>query len=90
MKLAIKTVSATDVRNNFGKYLRYVMENGEVVILKNGRPVARLISEEAVAGSLTDSLRGVLKQKYTGEDERSARTEKYNGNDCLEELPPKA
>ena len=39
--------------------MQYAVENGEVVILRNGKRVARLISEDAAIGYLTDSLRGV-------------------------------
>ena len=37
------TVNATEFQNNFGKYLQIVQNGGEVVILKNGRAVARLV-----------------------------------------------
>ena len=36
------TVTATDVQNNSGKYLRMVQDGKEVVIMKNGRGAARL------------------------------------------------
>lgn len=78
MQTAMKMVTATDVQNNFGKYLQYAMEQGEVVILRNGKRVARIISEEATVGYLTDSLRGVLKQQYSDEDAKTARTAKYD------------
>lgn len=78
MQTAMKMVTATDVQNNFGKYLQYAMEQGEVVILRNGKRVARIISEEATVGYLTDSLRGVLKQQYSDEDAKAARTAKYD------------
>lgn len=78
MQTAMKMVTATDVQNNFGKYLQYAMEQGEVIILRNGKRVARLISEEATVGYLTDSLRGVLKQQYSDDDVKAARTAKYD------------
>lgn len=78
MQTAMKMVTATDVQNNFGKYLQYAMEQGEVVILRNGKRVARIISEEATVGYLTDSLRGVLKQQYSDDDVKAARTAKYD------------
>lgn len=77
MQTAMKMVTATDVQNNFGKYLQYAMEQGEVVILRNGKRVARIISEEATVGYLTDSLRGVLKQQYSDDDVKAVRTAKY-------------
>lgn len=37
-------ISASDLKNNFGKYLKYVTdENGEIVITKNNTRVARLV-----------------------------------------------
>ena len=77
MQTSMRMVTATDVQNNFGKYLQIAMDHGEVVIMRNGKRVARLISEEATGGYLTDSLRGVLKQQYTNEDVAAARTAKY-------------
>lgn len=78
MQNAMKMVPATEVQNNFGKYLLYAMEKGEVVILRNGKRVARIISEEATAGYLTDSLLGVLKQQYSDDEVKKARTAKYD------------
>lgn len=78
MQNAMKMVPATEVQNNFGKYLQYAMEKGEVVILRNGKRVARIISEKATAGYLTDSLLGVLKQQYSDDEVKKARTAKYD------------
>ena len=40
------TATATEVQNNFGRYLKLVQEGQEVVIMKNGSEVARLISKD--------------------------------------------
>lgn len=37
-----KTITATEFKTNLGKYLDYVMEDHDVVILKNGKKAARL------------------------------------------------
>ena len=77
------TATATEVQNNFGKYLKMVSEGQEVVIMKNGTEVARLISRDSTVSFLTDSLFGVLKND-TGMDEKSIRFErmkKYEGAD---------
>ena len=71
MQNALRIATATEVQNNFGKYLQYAVENGEVVILRNGKRVARLISEDAAIGYLTDSLRGVHKHVPLEDDGRS-------------------
>lgn len=68
-------VNATEFQNNFGKYLQIVQNGGEVVILKNGREVARLISDKSSASFLIDSLTGILKQDY---DEDEIRKENRN------------
>ncbi len=78
MQTAVTMATATEVQNNFGKYLQYAMENGEVVIMRNGKRVARIVSEEATVGYLTDSLRGILKQSYDDTDAKAARTAKYD------------
>ena len=78
MQTAMKMASATEVQNNFGRYLQYAIEQGEVIILRNGKRVARIVSEEATVGFLTDSLRGVLKQQYTDDEVKAARCEKYD------------
>jgi prevent-host-death family protein len=50
---------ATEVKNNFGKYLK-LAAGQEVTITRNGKPVARLISIEKEAGFLVDKLRGII------------------------------
>ena len=77
MQTAMRMASATEVQNNFGRYLQYAIEQGEVVILRNGKRVARIVSEDATVGFLTDSLCGVLKQQYSDEEVKSARCDKY-------------
>ncbi|MBR6629872.1 MAG: type II toxin-antitoxin system prevent-host-death family antitoxin, partial [Bacteroidaceae bacterium] len=37
--------TATEVQNNFGRFLKLVQEGQEIVIMKNGSEVARLISK---------------------------------------------
>lgn len=66
-------VSATDMQNNFGKYLQSVQSGDEVIILKNGKEVARLVSRESTVSFLTDSLTGVLKNNY---DEKKINKER--------------
>ena len=67
------TVTATEMQNNFGKYLQYVQAGNDVVILRNGKEVARLVSHDKTVSFLTDQLVGVLKGAY---DERSMREER--------------
>ena len=71
------TVTATDLQNNFGKYLQAVQMGDEIVILKNGIEVARLISKELSISFLTDSLTGILQNDYHEDSIRSERAAKY-------------
>ncbi len=67
------TVTATELQNNFGKFLKMVQEGHEIVILKNGSEVARLISKKQTVSFLSDSLVGVLSSDI---DEKKARAER--------------
>ena len=67
------TATATEVQNNFGKYLKMVQDGQEIVIIKNGSEVARLISKDQAVSFLSDSLVGVLSSDI---DEKKAREER--------------
>mgnify|MGYP002521101969 CR=1 FL=1 len=69
------TVTATEIQNNFGKYLKAVQDGGEVIILRNGKEIARMISSEKSVSFLTDSLVGTLKNDYDDKKERASRYE---------------
>ena len=73
------TTTATDIQNNFGKYLKAVQEGNEIIILKKGKEVARLISKDTGISFLTDSLTGILKNEKDIRAERIA--EKYENID---------
>ena len=70
-------VTTTDLQNNFGKYLQAVQLGDEIIVLKNGAEVARLISKERSVSFLTDALTGVLKGDYDDKAIRSERAAKY-------------
>ncbi len=72
------TVTATEMQNNFGRYLSMVMDGTEVVVTKNGREVGRFVPKEATVSYLTDSLTGILKGDVDPEHVKDARLrEKY-------------
>lgn len=71
------TVSATEIQNNFGKYLQYVQTGEDVIIIKNGKEVARLISHEKSITFLTDSLVGVIKGNYDYKEIKAEKLKKY-------------
>lgn len=76
------TATATEMQNNFGKYLNLIMDGKEVIVTKNGKEVGRFIPKDAVVSYLTDSLTGVLKGDYDLEKERESRLrEKYEITD---------
>ncbi|MCM1440255.1 MAG: type II toxin-antitoxin system prevent-host-death family antitoxin [Roseburia sp.] len=75
------TVTATELQNNFGKYLQLVQDGNEVVVLRNGKEVARLISHERSVSFLTDSLVGVLKGVYDDKAVKAERMKKYESID---------
>ena len=76
------TATATEMQNNFGRYLNIVMGGQEVIVTKNGREVGRFVPKGTSISFLTDSLTGILKGGDTSEDlrERQLR-EKYEITD---------
>ena len=72
------TATATEMQNNFGRYLNLVMSGQEIIVTKNGRDVGRFIPRDAAVSYLTDSLTGVLKGNYDLDEVKSERLkEKY-------------
>ena len=72
------TATATEMQNNFGRYLNLVMSGQEIIVTKNGREVGRFIPRDAAVSYLTDSLTGVLKGNYELDEVKSERLkEKY-------------
>ena len=70
--MEISTATATEMQNNFGKYLSLVMAGQEVIVTRNGKEVGRFIPKDAAVSYLTDSLTGILKNNG---DLDSAKTE---------------
>lgn len=71
------TVTATELKYNFDNYLQMVQAGEEIIILRNGKEMARLISRDKSVSFLTDSLLGVLKNAYDDKDVRAERAAKY-------------
>jgi len=67
------TVTATELQNHFGRFLKMVQGGQEIVITKNGAEVARLIPKAQTVSFLSDSLVGVLSSEA---DEKKARRER--------------
>lgn len=70
--------TATEMQNNFGRYLNLVMEGNEILVTKNGQEVGRFVPKEAAVSYLTDALTGILKGNYELEEAREeGLKEKY-------------
>lgn len=78
--MSIATATATEMQNNFGKYLSLVMSGQEVIVTKNGREVGRFIPKEASVSYLTDSLTGVLKKDYDLDEAKAESMRKKYGS----------
>lgn len=77
----MQTVNATELQNNFGKYLQMVIDGIEIIILKNNKEVARLVSKDKTITYLSDSLLGVLKNDISEKEARKERISKHEGID---------
>lgn len=76
------TATATEMQNNFGRYLNLVMEGREVIVTKNGKEIGRFVPKEAAVSYLTDSLTGILKADYELDQIKEERLkEKYEITD---------
>lgn len=76
------TATATEMQNNFGKYLSLVMSGQEIIVTKNGREVGRFVPKDAAVSYLTDSLTGILKEDYDlNEVKMESMREKYGAVD---------
>jgi prevent-host-death family protein len=53
--------TATEIKNNFDKYLDDVIAGNEVVVTVNGKEIGRFVPRAAAVSYLSDSLVGVLK-----------------------------
>lgn len=72
------TATATEMQNNFGRYLNLVMNGQEIIVTKNGHEVGRFIPKAAAGSYLTDSLIGVLHDDGSIDNAKAERlAEKY-------------
>ncbi|KIR03979.1 hypothetical protein P261_02794 [Lachnospiraceae bacterium TWA4] len=80
--MVVATASATEMQNNFGKYLNLIISGQEVIVTKNGKEVGRFIPKGATISYLTDSLTGILNGKDDLDEVKSERLmEKYGSID---------
>ncbi len=67
-------VKSTEIQNNFGKYLDLASEQ-EIVITRNGLPVARLVGVNSSISFLADRLAGLIP---VDADDKAAREERLS------------
>ena len=72
-------VTATEMQDNFGRYLTMVQEGNEIIVTKNGKEVGRFIPREKAVSYLTDSLAGILKGDTDLDKARAKRLGKKYG-----------
>lgn len=72
--------TAAEVQNDLGRFLDLVRDGNEVVIIRNGIEVAKLVSPPAVK-SISDSLVGVLPMDVDDKAIRSERLRRYENPD---------
>ncbi|MBR1815507.1 MAG: type II toxin-antitoxin system prevent-host-death family antitoxin [Lachnospiraceae bacterium] len=76
------TATATEIKNQFGKYLQMIINGNEVIITKNGQEIGRIIPKEKTISYLTDSLTGIIKSDYDLDKVREESLKsKYEIND---------
>ncbi|MCR4841505.1 MAG: type II toxin-antitoxin system prevent-host-death family antitoxin [Lachnospiraceae bacterium] len=67
------TATATEMKNNFGKYLDMVIRGNEVIVTKNGKEIGRFIPKAQSISYLTDSLTGIIKGDYDLKKEKERK-----------------
>ena len=75
--MAITVATAAAVREDFDKYLADVQDSGEIIITKDGKPVARLLSHDKAVSFLAEQLAGILKNNYDDKEMYAERVAKH-------------
>lgn len=65
-------VTATDIKNNFGKYLD-LASGQDIIITRNGNAIARLVGIKETASFLSDRLVGIVPKDI---DEKAVKDER--------------
>ena len=66
----IVIATATEMQNNFGKYVNMVLEGKEILVTKNGKEIGRFVPKGQTVRFLTDSLRGIIDGDIDPEKEK--------------------
>ena len=62
--MAIKIVTASEIQNNFEKYMNLLMDGHEIIVTKNGHEVGRFIPKNAAVSYLDRAKSERLIEKY--------------------------
>ena len=62
--MPIKIATASEIQNNFEKYLDLLISGHVIIVTDNGYEVDRLVPKNAPSSYLTDSLTGILAEVY--------------------------
>lgn len=65
-------INSSDFQNNVGKYLE-LAEGQEIVITRNGSPVARLLGMNRAVSFLSDRLVGIIPRDIDEDAEKPGR-----------------
>lgn len=65
-------VTATELKNNLGKYLEIVRRDDTIIITKNGEPIAKIIPFVLDKKAILDSLVGLVPDTGLSLDEIKA------------------
>ena len=78
----VAVATATEMKNNFGKYAEMVSRGQVVIVTKNGKEIGRFVPQRHYAEFLADRLKGILKadEDYDAIKEKELK-EKYEIDD---------
>lgn len=65
-------VTATELKNNLGKYLELVHHEDSIIITKNGEPVARMVPFVLDKKAILDGLVGIVSDNGSSLDDIKA------------------
>lgn len=69
------TITATELKINLGKYLDLAMTE-EIIVTKNGRPIAKMVNPYKEKIDDLYSLAGILSENMTLEEAKKERLER--------------
>lgn len=79
ISMSIITISATELQNNFEKYLDLVMNGQQIIVTVNNKEIGCFIPKESDTYYLSDSLVGIIKGDYKLDEEKTKSISKKYG-----------